>query len=96
MAFRIGINVDDIIHKDDCIYGDGVKVAARIESLADPGGICISREVLEQVKRKIRQGFEYLGEHTVKNIQEPVRIYRILLAPGNEGKVIGEPTGKST
>jgi adenylate cyclase len=96
MVFRIGINVGDIIHKDDCIYGDGVNIAARIESLAEPGGICISIGVFDQVKRKVRQGFEYLGEHTVKNISEPVRVYRILLAPENEGKVIGEPTGKST
>lgn len=96
MEFRIGINLGDILHKDDCIYGDGVNVAARIENLADPGGICISRGVFDQVKRKIHHGFEYLGEHKVKNIPEPVRIYRILLAAEHMGKVIGEPTGKST
>jgi adenylate cyclase len=96
MDFRIGINLGDIIHKDDRIYGDGVNVAARIESLADPGGICISRGVFDQVKRKVRNGFEYLGEHTVKNIPEPVRIYRILLAPKFEGKIIGEPVAKPT
>jgi adenylate cyclase len=96
MKFRIGINLGDILHKDDRIYGDGVNVAARIESLADPGGICISRGVFDQVKRKARQGFEYLGEHTVKNISEPVRIYRVLLAPEHEGQVIGEPTAKKT
>jgi len=96
MVFRIGINLGDILHKDDCIYGDGVNVAARIESLADPGGICISRGVFDQVKRKVRQGFEYLGEHEVKNTPEPVRIYRILLTLEDEGKVIGEPTGKPT
>ena len=91
MDFRIGINLGDIVHREDRIYGDGVNVAARIESLADPGGICISRGVFDQVKQKARQGFEYLGEHSVKNISEPVRIYRVLLAPENEGKVIGEP-----
>jgi adenylate cyclase len=91
MEFRIGINLGDILHKDNCIYGDGVNVASRIESLAEPGGICISRGVFEQVKRKIRQGVEYLGEHAVKNISEPVRIYRILLASEDEGKIIGEP-----
>ncbi|MGD9308365.1 MAG: tetratricopeptide repeat protein [Desulfosarcina sp.] len=96
MVFRIGINVGDILHKDNCIYGDGVNVAARIESLADPGGICISRGVFEQVKKKIRQGLEYLGEHTVKNISEPVKIYRILLAPEDEGKFIGEPSQPKT
>ena len=96
MEFRIGINLGDILHKDDRIYGDGVNVAARIESIADPGGICISRGVFDQVKKKVRQGFEYLGEHNVKNITEPVRIYRILSAPEFEGKVIGEPATRST
>lgn len=96
MVFRIGINLGDIVHKKDRIYGDGVNVAARIESLADPGGICISRGVFDQVKNKLRQGFEYLGEHTAKNIAEPVRIYRLLLAPGDEGKVLGEPKRRKT
>ena len=96
MAFRIGINLGDILHKDERIYGDGVNVAARIESLADPGGICISRGVYDQVKNKVRQGFEYLGEHAVKNIAEPVRIYRVLLAPEDEGRVIGELVTKTT
>ena len=88
MDFRIGINLGDVLHKEDRIYGDGVNVAARIESLADPGGVCISRNVFDQVKKKVRQGFEYMGEHTVKNISEPVRIYRILFRPEFEGKVI--------
>ena len=91
MDFRIGINLGDIVHKENRIYGDGVNVAARIESLADPGGICISRGIFDQVKRKVRYGFEYLGEHSVKNISEPVRIYRVLLSPEFDGKVIGEP-----
>jgi adenylate cyclase len=91
MDFRIGINLGDVLHKEDRIYGDGVNVAARIESLADPGGICISRGVFDQVKKKVRQGFEYMGEHTVKNISEPVRIYRILFQPEFEGKVIEAP-----
>ncbi|MDX2426096.1 MAG: adenylate/guanylate cyclase domain-containing protein [Cycloclasticus sp.] len=91
MVFRIGINMGDIIHKDDRIYGDGVNVAARIESLADPGGICISRGVYNQVKNKVSQGFEYLGEHAAKNIAEPVTIYRVLLAPDYNGRTIGEP-----
>ena len=96
MDFRIGINLGDIIHKDERIYGDGVNVAARIESLADPGGICISRGVFDQVKNKVRQGFEYLGEHAVKNISEPVRIYRIMVAPEYDGRVIGEPVANKT
>ena len=96
MDFRIGINLGDVIHKDNRIYGDGVNVAARIESLADPGGISISRGVFDQVKKKIRQGFEYMGEHEVKNISEPVRIYRILLTKEYEGRIIGEAVYKST
>jgi adenylate cyclase len=90
MVFRIGINVGDILHKDNCIYGDGVNVAARIESLADPGGICISRGVFDQVKKKVSQGFEYIGERAVKNISNPVRIYKILTEKEYAGKVIGE------
>ena len=88
MEFRIGINLGDILHKGDRIYGNGVNVAARIESLADPGGICITRGVYDQVKKNVCQGFEYLGEHLVKNIAEPVRIYRILLEPEFEGQCI--------
>ena len=90
MEFRIGINLGDILHKNDRIYGDGVNVAARIESLADPGGICISRGVFDQVKEKVSHGFEYLGERAVKNISNPVRIYKILTKPEYAGKVIGE------
>jgi adenylate cyclase len=96
MDFRIGINLGDILHKDDRIYGDGVNVAARIESLADPGGICISRGVFDQVKNKVRKGFEFLGEHAVKNIAEPVRIYRVLLGSEYEGRVFGIPAAQRT
>ena len=96
MEFRIGVNLGDILHQADRIYGNGVNVAARIESLADPGGICISRGVFDQVKNKIAQGFEYLGEHAVKNISEPVRIYRILFASEFVGRVIGEPSPRRT
>ena len=79
MFFRIGINLGDIIHKDGRIYGDGVNIAARIESLANPGGISISGDVYNQVKNKVGHDFEYMGAHAVKNIAEPVRIYRISL-----------------
>ncbi|CAB5093161.1 Adenylate cyclase (EC [Olavius algarvensis associated proteobacterium Delta 3] len=90
MQFRIGINIGDVIHEDDCIYGDGVNVAARIESLADPGGVCISRSVFDHVKKMQDFGFEYLGDQAVKNITEPVRIYKVLTAKEHSGKVIGE------
>jgi adenylate cyclase len=79
MEFRIGINTGDVVQEGDRIYGDGVNVAARIESLADAGGICISRSAYDQVKRKLNFKYEYLGEHQVKNIDEPVRVYKVLM-----------------
>ncbi|MDH4204618.1 MAG: hypothetical protein OEV45_03725 [Desulfobacteraceae bacterium] len=95
MVFRIGINLGDIIHEGDRIYGDGVNVAARIEGLADPGGVCISRNVYDQVKKKLTKlGYEYIGAHDVKNISGPVRVYKILIEPEYAGKVIGEETPK--
>ena len=90
MEFRIGINLGDVIHEEKRIYGDGVNVAARVESLADTGGICVSRSAYDQVKDKLNLGYEYLGEHSVKNIAEPVRVYKVLMEPEYAGKVIGE------
>ena len=90
MEFRIGINLGDVIHEEERIYGDDVNVAARVESLADAGGICVSRSAYDQVKDKLTLGYEYLGEHSVKNIPEPVRVYRVLMEPEDAGKVIGE------
>ena len=90
LQFRIGINLGDVIAEDDDMYGDGVNIAARIEKLADPGGICISRGIFEQVKRKINLGYQYLGEQEVKNIPEPVRIYKLLTKAEDAGKIIGE------
>ncbi|MEJ2137478.1 MAG: tetratricopeptide repeat protein, partial [Desulfofustis sp.] len=95
MNFRIGINLGDVVEEADRIYGDGVNIAARIEGLAEPGGICISRTAFDHVKNKLTIGYEYLGEHRVKNISEPVRVYRILLEPEAAGKVIGEKKPKS-
>ncbi|MCK5483685.1 MAG: adenylate/guanylate cyclase domain-containing protein, partial [Gemmatimonadetes bacterium] len=89
IAFRIGINVGDIVAEDGDIYGDGVNVAARIESLADSGGVLISGSAFSQVKNKVKLGFEDLGPHKVKNILEPVQIYRVLLDPAAAGKVPG-------
>jgi adenylate cyclase len=89
MEFRIGINLGDVIQEGERIYGDGVNVAARVESLGEPGGICISRSAYDQVKNKLHLGYEYLGEHSVKNIDEPVRVYRVLTEPEAAGKVIG-------
>jgi class 3 adenylate cyclase/TolB-like protein len=77
IKFRIGINLGDIIVKDADIFGDGVNVAARLEALAEPGGICISRVVRDQVRDKLAYAFEDLGEHSVKNIARPVRVYAL-------------------
>jgi TolB-like protein/class 3 adenylate cyclase len=82
MEFRIGINVGDIVVEERRIYGDGVNIAARVEGLAEGGGICISGSVHEQVKNKIGLEYEYLGEQAVKNIPEPVHAYRVLSFPG--------------
>jgi len=95
MEFRIGINLGDVIHEKEHIYGDGVNVAARVESLADAGGICVSRSAYDQVKDKLTLGYEYLGGHSVKNIAEPVRVYRVLMDPESAGKVIGEKRGEA-
>jgi len=84
MEFRIGINLGDVIEEEERIYGDGVNIAARVEGLAEAGGICISGSAHEQIKNKLALGYEYLGEHTVKNIAEPVRVYRTQIEP--EGK----------
>src|SRR6266704_2630235 len=85
MEFRIGINVGDVIVEGEKIYGDGVNIAARVEGLAEAGGICISGTVYDQVKNKLARAYEPLGEHVVKNILEPVRVYRVLLEPKPAG-----------
>src|SRR6266581_3085869 len=84
IEFRIGINLGDIIIDEHDIYGDGVNVAARLEALAEPGGICVSRVVRDQVRDKVDFGFEDLGEQQVKNIARAVRVYRILLTAKDE------------
>jgi adenylate cyclase len=77
MEFRIGIHTGDVLQDGDRIYGDGVNIAARIESLADPSGICVSGLVYTQVKNKLNLDYEFIGKQTVKNITEPVPVYRI-------------------
>ena len=79
MEFRIGVNLGDVMVEGDQIYGDGINIAARLESLADPGGICISGKVYEEVRSKLPLNYEDLGEQTVKNIAHPVHVWRVLL-----------------
>jgi len=81
IEYRIGLNLGDIIIDDKDIYGDGVNIAARLEALAEPGGICVSRVVRDQVRDKLGFSFADMGEQQVKNIARPVRTHRILRAP---------------
>jgi adenylate cyclase len=90
MEFRIGINLGDVIEQGERIYGDGVNVAARLEGIAEPGGVCISGTAFDHIGKKLPFGYEYLGEQKVKNIDKAVRVYRVLIDPGAAGKVIGE------
>ena len=91
MEFRIGVNLGDVIYDGEQVYGDGVNIAARIETLAEPGGVSISRNVYNNVHNKLKFGYEYQGEHQVKNIAEPLRVYKVLTAPEHAGQLIGEP-----
>ncbi|MGO9622782.1 MAG: adenylate/guanylate cyclase domain-containing protein [Desulfobaccales bacterium] len=81
MQFRIGINLGDVIEEEDRLYGDGVNIAARLESLAEPGGICVSKTAFDHIETKLPLGYEYLGEQTVKNIAKPVPAYKVLMEP---------------
>jgi len=94
MEFRIGVNLGDVIEDREQILGDGVNIAARLESLSEAGGICISGTAFDQVENKLSLGYEYLGEQTVKNIAKPVRVYKVLMEPEAAGKVIGEKKAK--
>ena len=82
MDFRIGVTLGDVLVKEEALYGDGVNIAARLESLAEPGGICISGKAHEEVVSRLPLHFEFIGEQTVKNIAKPVRAYQVLSKPG--------------
>jgi len=86
MRFRIGINLGDVIHDETRIYGDGINIAARLEALAEPGGVLVSNTVYDQVRGKLPITFEEVGERQVKNIEQPVRIYQLHI-PGASSKV---------
>src|SRR5713101_8283615 len=91
MEFRIGINLGDVIVEGERIYGDGVNIAARLEGLAEAGGLCISGTVYDQVKTKLSLDYEELGAQAVKNIAEPVRVYRVHLEPRTAAPAVRQP-----
>src|SRR5439155_2745540 len=89
MQFRIGVNLGDVIVDGDRIYGDGVNIAARVQGLADGGGICLSGTAYEHVETKLPLTYEFLGEQAVKNIAKPVAVYRVCLEPGARPARVG-------
>jgi adenylate cyclase len=89
LRFRMGVNLGEVIVDGGDIYGNGVNVAARLEALAEPGGICISGRVFEQVEGKLKVGFACIGPQKVKNIDKAINVYRVLLNPNDSGKLIG-------
>src|SRR5262249_41006206 len=91
MDYRIGINVGDVVVEGELIYGDGVNIAARLESLADGGGLCISGTVYDQIESKLALTYTSLGAQMVKNIQKPVRVYRVETEPQPAASTV--PTG---
>lgn len=93
MRFRIGINLGDVVADGDNLLGDSVNIAARLETLADPGGICLSQPVLDQIRKRLDLGYEYLGKNSVKNIAEPVHAYRVRAAPAIAGEITGKSKG---
>jgi len=90
LAFRIGVNIGDVVQDGGSLYGEGVNIAARIEGLAEPGGVCISRNAYDHIKNKLKLGYEFIGEHAVKNIKDPVRVYKVLMSQKDAGKIIGD------
>ena len=89
MRFRIGINLGDVMVEGDDLYGEGVNIAARLQSLAEPGGVVISGTVYELVRKKFGFSFEFVGEQTDKNIEEPVPSYRLVRTGAPESKAAG-------
>jgi adenylate cyclase len=92
IRFRIGVNLGDVIFDDDDLYGDGVNVAARLEALAEPGGVCISAKVHDEVKNKLGFGYQDLGPQPVKNLPEPIRAFRVLMEPDAAATSAGAST----
>src|SRR5690606_33770232 len=94
ILFRIGINLGDVIVEGDDVFGDGVNIAARLEALAEPGGICITAAVRDQIGDRLDIGFDDIGEQAVKNISRPVRVFRVVL-DGPGGGDSDAPPGNS-
>ena len=90
LVYRIGINLGDVIVEGDDIQGDGVNIAARLEALAEPGGVAISGTAYDQVEKRLDVGYAFLGEQQVKNIDKPVRVYRVLTNPEAAGKTVSD------
>ena len=91
IAFRIGVNLGDIIVEDGDIHGDGVNIAARLEGLAEPGGVCISEDAFRQVRGKVDAEFADIGEQSLKNIARPLRVYRVVLHKPAEAPALPLP-----
>ena len=91
IRLRIGVNLGDVIVEGDDLYGDGVNIAARLEGLAETGGIFVSGTAFDHANKKTDVGFAYVGERRLKNIASPVRVYRVLLNPGQTGKIMAAP-----
>jgi class 3 adenylate cyclase len=87
MRFRIGVNLGDVMVEEGNLFGDGVNIAARLQGLAIPGGICISQSIYQQIRHAVTFGYENLGECVMKNIAEPIIVYRVLTAPEDAGQV---------
>ncbi len=94
MQFRIGINVGDVILKDGDLFGDGINVAARLEALADPGGICVTRGVRDYIRDKIEYTFEDMGEQKVKNIPRPIRVFKVRFDPDGTTEIDTRPAAE--
>ena len=92
MRFRIGVHLGDVMVDSGDLFGEGVNLAARLQGMAEPGGILISQAVYEQVRSKLSVGFEFLGQHRPKNLDEPVPVYRLLFAGGPAGAAVGQET----
>jgi len=90
MLFRIGVNLGDVLVDGQKIYGDGVNIAARLEGLAEAGGICISGSAYDQIQNKLAFGGEYIGEQQVKNIVTPIKVYKIWSDPDADGRIVSE------